>query len=210
QNNIYQPHKEFTQIAIEKKQNSKTVELINQISQTSNNIPPLPTPQLCQYTCPKCSKSITYRIYNNKHHPNESYVLVDKKVYYTNCATLLPTSSSSLSTTFSLNISSTISYLEDSRKNLTSVFQNLQNTSQLFQGDSQIATFNSPIHTAFLSILISTPSTQSTALSTQFLAKPLSNINTNKTFQTSQIQPFVKHTYSSKLKSPVNPLFSTL
>src|SRR5260364_474848 len=160
QNNIYQPHKEFTQIAMGKKQNSKTIELINQISQTSDNIPPLPTPQLCQHTCPKCSKSITCRIYNNKHYPNKSYVLVDKDVYHTNCATLLPTSSSSLSTTSSLNISSTISYLDDFRKNLTSVFQNLQNTSQSSQGDPQTATFSSPIHTA-------SPLTQPIVLPTQ-------------------------------------------
>ncbi|CAG8857151.1 23463_t:CDS:1, partial [Gigaspora margarita] len=69
----------FTQIAMGKKQNSKTVELINQISQTFDNIPPSPTPQLCQHTCSKCSKSITCRVYNNKYHPTESYVLVDKK-----------------------------------------------------------------------------------------------------------------------------------
>ncbi|CAG8841999.1 3086_t:CDS:2, partial [Gigaspora margarita] len=193
-----------------KKQNSKTVELINQISQTSDNISPLPTPQLCQHTCPKCSKSITCRVYNNKHHPTESYVLVNKKVYHTNCATLLPTSSSSLSTTSSLNISSTISHLEDSRKNLTSIFQNLQNTSQSFQGDPQTTTFNSPIYTTSSDILTSTFSTQPTVILTQSSAKLLSNINTNKTFQTSQTQPSVKHTYSSKLKSLANSLFSTL
>ena len=173
QNNIYQPHKEFTQIAMGKKQNSKTVELINQISQTSDNIPPSPTPQLCQHTCPKCSKSITCRIYNNKHHPTESYVLVDKEVYHTNCATLLPAPSSSLSTTSSLNISSTISHLEDSRKNLIPLFQNLQNTSQPSQGDPQTTTLNSPIHTTSSAILTSTSSTQSTALPTQSSAKPL-------------------------------------
>ncbi|CAG8806677.1 26820_t:CDS:2, partial [Gigaspora margarita] len=127
-----------------KRQNSKTVELINQISQTSDNIPPSPTPQLCQHTCPKCSKSITCRIYNNKHYPNESYILVDKKVYHTNS----------------------------------------KSTSTLL--------------------------TQPTILLTQSLANSLSNINTNKTFQTSQTQSSVKYTYSSKLKSQTNPLSSTL
>src|SRR5260364_97844 len=162
QNNIYQPYKEFTQIAIGKRQNSKTVELINHISQTSDNIPHSPTPQLCQHTCPKCSKSITCRIYNNKHYPNKSYILVNKKVYNTNCTDPLPTSSSSLSTTSSLNISSTISILEDSRKNPTSIFQNLQNTSQSSQENPQTTTFNSSIST-------STPLTQPIVLPTQSL-----------------------------------------
>jgi len=210
QNNTYQPHKEFTQIAMGKRQNSKTVELINQISQTSDNIPPSPTPQLCQHTCPKCSKSITCRIYDNKHHPNESYILVDKKVYHTNCTAPLPTSSSSLSTTSSLNISSTIPNLEDSRKNLTSIFQNLQNTSQSSQENPQTTIFDSSIHTPSSAISTSTPLTQPIVFPTQSLANPLSNINTNKTFQTSETQSSVKHTYSSKLKSQTNPLSSTL
>ncbi|CAG8832593.1 42826_t:CDS:2, partial [Gigaspora margarita] len=144
QNNTYQLYKEFTQIAMGKRQNSKTIELINQISQTSDNISPSSTPQLCQHTCSKCSKSITCRIYNNKYYPNKSYIFVDKKVYHTN------------------------------------------------------------------SISTSTLLTQSIVLPTRFLANPLSNINTNKTFQTSQNQSSVKHTYSSKLKSQTNPLSSTL
>ncbi|CAG8759724.1 31309_t:CDS:1, partial [Gigaspora margarita] len=45
---------------------------------------------------------------------------------------------------------------------------------------------------------------------TQFLANLLSNINTNKTFQTSQIQSSVKHTYSNKLKFQTNLFSSTL
>ncbi|CAG8782016.1 840_t:CDS:1 [Gigaspora margarita] len=44
QNNTYQLHKEFIQIAIGKKQNSKTIELINQIYQTSDNLPPFSIP----------------------------------------------------------------------------------------------------------------------------------------------------------------------
>ncbi|CAG8857384.1 29291_t:CDS:2, partial [Gigaspora margarita] len=135
----------------------KTVELINQISQTSDNILPSPTLQLCQHTCPKCSKSITCGIYNNKHYPNESYILVDKKAYHTNY----------------------------SRKNLTSIFQNLQNTLQLFQENPQTTTFDSSIHTPSLAKSTSTPLTQSTFFPIQSLANPLSNINTNKTFQTS-------------------------
>ncbi|CAG8838034.1 36412_t:CDS:2, partial [Gigaspora margarita] len=113
----------FTQIAIEKRQNSKTVELINQISQTSDNIPPSSTPQL----------------YN-----------------------------------------------------------------------PQTTTFNSSIYTPSSAISTSTPLTQFIVLPTQSLANPLSNINTNKTFQTSQTQLSVKHTYFSKLKSQTNPLSSTL
>ncbi|CAG8851067.1 18767_t:CDS:2, partial [Gigaspora margarita] len=114
----------FTQIAMEKKQNSKTMKLINQISQTSDNIPPSPTPQL---------------------------------FYHTNCAAPLPTFSSSLSTTSSLNILSTISHLEDSRKNLTSIFQNLKNTSQLFQENPQTTTFDLSIHTTSSAISTSIP-----------------------------------------------------
>ncbi|CAG8748790.1 45946_t:CDS:2, partial [Gigaspora margarita] len=125
------------------------------------------------------------------------YILVDKKVYHTNCAAPLPTSFSSLLTT-------TIFHLEDSRKNLTSIFQNLQNTSQSFQKNPQTTTFDSSAIST--SILL----TQSIVLSTQSLANPLSNINTNKTFQISQTQSSVKHTYSSKLKSQTNSLSSTL
>ncbi|CAG8815135.1 36775_t:CDS:2, partial [Gigaspora margarita] len=105
-----------------KKQNSKTVELINQISQTSDNISPSSTPQLY------------------------------------------------------------------SRKNLTLIFQNLQNISQLFQENPQTTTSNSSIHTPSSAISTSTPLIQPIVLSTQSLANPLSNINTNKTFQPFQTQ----------------------
>ncbi|CAG8707856.1 44571_t:CDS:2 [Gigaspora margarita] len=127
-----------------KRQNSKTVELINQISQTSDNIPPFSTPQLY------------------------------------------------------------------SRKNITSIFQNLQNTSQLSQENPQTTTFDSSILATSSDTSTFTLSTKPIVLSTQSLANPLSNINTNKTFQTSQSQSFVKHTYSSKLKPQTNPLSSTL
>ncbi|CAG8857377.1 25606_t:CDS:1, partial [Gigaspora margarita] len=73
-------------------------------------------------------------------------------------------------------------------KNLTSIFQNLQNTSQSSQENPQTTTFDLLIYTPSLAILTSTPLTQSIVLPTQSLANLLSNINTNKTFQTSQTQ----------------------
>ncbi|CAG8854870.1 20287_t:CDS:1, partial [Gigaspora margarita] len=97
-----------------------------------------------------------------------------------------------------------------SRKNLTSIFQNLQNTSQSSQENPQTTTFDSSIHTPLSAISTFTPLTQPIVLPTQSFANPLSNINTKKTFQTSQTQSSVKHTYFSKLKSQTNPLSSTL
>ncbi|CAG8856249.1 8654_t:CDS:1, partial [Gigaspora margarita] len=74
----------------------------------------------------------------------------------------------------------------------------------------QTTTFDSSIYTPLSAKSTSTLLTQPTVFSAQSFANPLSNINTNKTFQTSQTQLFVKHTYSSKLKSQTNPLSSTL
>ncbi|CAG8763618.1 9065_t:CDS:2 [Gigaspora margarita] len=96
------------------------------------------------------------------------------------------------------------------KKNLTSIFQNLQNILQSSQENPQTTTFDSSIYTPLSAISTSTSLTQSIVLPTQFLANSLSNINTNKTFQTSQTQSSVKHTYSSKLKSQTNPFSLTL
>ncbi|CAG8531070.1 22524_t:CDS:1, partial [Gigaspora margarita] len=62
---------------------------------------------------------------------------------------------------------------------------NLQNTSQSFQEDPQTTTFDLSIYATSLAISISTLLAQPTILSTQSFANLLSNINTNKTFQTS-------------------------
>ncbi|CAG8833499.1 1178_t:CDS:2, partial [Gigaspora margarita] len=74
----------------------------------------------------------------------------------------------------------------------------------------QTTTFDLSIHTPSSAISTSTPLTQPIVLPAQSLANPLSNINTNKTFQTFQTQSSVIHTYSSKLKSQTNPLSLTL
>ncbi|CAG8854181.1 30244_t:CDS:2, partial [Gigaspora margarita] len=73
----------------------------------------------------------------------------------------------------------------------------------------QTTTFDSSIHTPSLAISTSTPLTQSIVLPTQFLANSLSNINTNKTFQTSQTQSSVKYTYSNNTSSdPTDTTFN--
>ncbi|CAG8755392.1 6564_t:CDS:2 [Gigaspora margarita] len=77
----------------------------------------------------------------------------------------------------------------------------------IIQENPQTTTFYSSIHATSSAISTSTLSTQPIVLLTQSLANLLSNINTNKTFET---QSFVKHTYSSKLKSYTNSLSSTL
>ena len=96
-NNTYQLYTDFSVIRTGKSANSqdldKTATLINQISNTTENIPPSPTPQTCHHQCPQCSLTISCKFYNDRHHPTENYQLINEEVYHTNCANTLTSSS---------------------------------------------------------------------------------------------------------------------
>ncbi|CAG8851950.1 26719_t:CDS:2 [Gigaspora margarita] len=107
-----------------------------------------------------CLKTISCCFYGNKHYSNNMYILIDNEVYYIFYA---PTTSSSSTTSTIPTISDAISLLDQSRKDLTSIFQDLQATTSTLANNSLITT---------------------TSLS-NLLSKPSSNINTSKSFKLS-------------------------
>ena len=193
----YQHATNFTSIAMGKKQSQKSVELINTISESNDNIPPSPTPKTCQHTCPKCSKVITCKIINGNHYPNTVYTVINKKVYHSSCIAESSTSTTSTSAT------PTTPSLEQARKDLTPIFQATLPPKPTTTTTTQPST---PIN-------IKKTNTSNNQASQQHIISQTNKNTTQPQSTFTSNSPLPKYTYSKTQSNPQpqqNPLSQTI